>query len=95
MPALQVCAILEDKLYLKAELCKGCSFCVEFCPKRVLFVSSAFNAKGYHPPGVYADGKCSNCKLCELLCPEFAIYSTDYSRNAGRGNGAGGGQEVQ
>ncbi len=81
--------ILESKLYLEPELCKGCAFCVEFCPKKVLFVSDDFNAKGYHPPGVDAAAKCSNCKLCELLCPEFAIYSTDV-QGGRRANGTGG-----
>ncbi len=81
-------AILENKLYVRIGHCKGCAFCVEFCPKRVLFVSPEFNSKGYHPPGVDSQAKCSNCKLCELLCPEFAIYSTDFPRN-GTGNNAG------
>jgi 2-oxoglutarate ferredoxin oxidoreductase subunit delta len=69
--------ILEGKLYVRVEHCKGCGFCVEFCPKHVLFISADFNAKGYHPPGVDPAAKCSNCKLCELLCPEFAIFSPD------------------
>jgi 2-oxoglutarate ferredoxin oxidoreductase subunit delta len=69
--------ILPDKLFIKTEFCKGCGFCVEFCPKKVLFIAQEFNARGYHPPGVDPQAKCSNCKLCELLCPEFAIYSLD------------------
>lgn len=69
--------ILESHLYLNLEYCKGCGFCIEFCPKHVLAVSAAYNARGYHPPEVVPSAACSNCKLCELLCPEFAIYSCE------------------
>jgi 2-oxoglutarate ferredoxin oxidoreductase subunit delta len=54
--------------------CKGCGFCVEFCPRGVLVLSSEFNKKGYHPPEVANPDRCVNCDLCERICPEFAIY---------------------
>jgi 2-oxoglutarate ferredoxin oxidoreductase subunit delta len=57
-----------------AERCKGCGFCVEFCPTKVLALSPAFNAKGYHPPHVIAAEKCSGCDLCGMYCPDFAIF---------------------
>jgi 2-oxoglutarate ferredoxin oxidoreductase subunit delta len=59
---------------ITVERCKGCGFCVEFCPTHVLALSSAFNSKGYHPPHVVASGKCSGCDLCGMYCPDFAIY---------------------
>ncbi|AOY57059.1 MULTISPECIES: 4Fe-4S dicluster domain-containing protein [Desulfococcus] len=60
--------ILEDR-------CKGCGYCIAFCPREVLEFSKTFNAKGYHPPRVKNDD-CLNCHYCELLCPEFAIFSS-------------------
>lgn len=57
--------------------CKGCAFCVEYCPKDVLEMSEEFNIKGYHPPVVVKTGECVNCNLCEMICPEFAIFSID------------------
>jgi 2-oxoglutarate ferredoxin oxidoreductase subunit delta len=57
------------------ERCKGCGFCVEYCPKDVLELSEEFNSKGYHPPKVVKSGECVNCNLCEMICPDFAIYS--------------------
>ena len=56
------------------ERCKGCGFCVEFCPQDVLILSKDTNAKGYHPPELTDDSHCINCGLCALLCPDFAIY---------------------
>jgi 2-oxoglutarate ferredoxin oxidoreductase subunit delta len=59
-----------------ADRCKGCGFCVEYCPKDVLVMSEGFNRKGYHPPEVVKSGECVNCNLCEMICPDFAIFST-------------------
>jgi 2-oxoglutarate ferredoxin oxidoreductase subunit delta len=56
------------------ERCKACGFCVEFCPTKVLALSSAFNSKGYHPPHLVAPEKCSGCDLCGMYCPDFAIH---------------------
>ena len=56
------------------ERCKACGFCVEFCPTKVLALSSAFNSKGYHPPHAVNPDKCSGCDLCGMFCPDFAIY---------------------
>lgn len=56
--------------------CKGCGFCIEFCPNACLKESKRFNAKGYHPPElVFHAEDCVNCGLCTLICPEFAIYT--------------------
>ncbi|MFO7638282.1 MAG: 4Fe-4S dicluster domain-containing protein [bacterium] len=55
--------------------CKGCGFCINYCPKQVLEFSRHFNRKGYHPPIVVRPGDCVDCGLCGAICPEFAIWS--------------------
>ena len=57
--------------------CKGCGYCIEYCPKEVLVFSTEFNEKGYHPPSVKAPDDCVNCHYCEIICPEFAIFSVE------------------
>jgi 2-oxoglutarate ferredoxin oxidoreductase subunit delta len=70
-----------------ADRCKGCGFCVEYCPKDVLVMSKEFNKKGYHPPEVVKSGECVNCNLCEMICPDFAIYSQEAPPEAVLGSG--------
>jgi len=60
--------------YIDEKICKGCSFCVNICPKQVYQMKNKFNNKGYVIPEVVASEKCTKCNLCELTCPELAIY---------------------
>ncbi len=69
-------------IHIIEERCKGCGFCVEFCPRTVLVMSKQTNAKGYHPPEVVDAEACSNCGLCTLLCPDFAIYVENSEKSA-------------
>ena len=63
-------------MYVDVELCKGCGFCVEFCPTGALELSDGYNKKGYHPPVVTEDD-CLYCEICEVVCPEFSIYCVE------------------
>ena len=65
----------HGRVVIIADRCKGCGFCVEYCPKDVLVMSVRFNRKGYHPPEVVKHGERVNCNLCEMICPDFAIFS--------------------
>lgn len=61
-------------VYIDWDRCKGCGFCVEFCPPKVLVLSDEFNTHGYHPPHLVNLEGCTGCDLCGLYCPDFAIF---------------------
>ena len=72
---------VRGKVFIRKELCKGCSFCVSFCPRQTLVMSRNINAKGYHYPEVDKDN-CTGCDLCGMLCPDFAIYGIKLQKNS-------------
>lgn len=67
---------IKGNIHIDRERCKGCGFCVEYCPRDVLELSKDFNGKGYHPPEIIDEDECCYCQLCESICPEFAIFVT-------------------
>lgn len=70
-------SVSKGIVYIVEDRCKGCGYCIEYCPRDVLEVSTRFNAKGYHPPAVKQPDLCVNCHYCEAICPDFAIYSLE------------------
>jgi len=60
--------IVIDEAY-----CKGCYLCIHYCPKKILEKSNTINSRGYNIPYVVTPERCSKCKICELICPEFAM----------------------
>ena len=59
---------LENKeVIIIPERCKGCDFCVEFCPQEALAMDEMEKAQLAYPD------KCNGCGMCELRCPDLAI----------------------
>ena len=56
-----------DKVTFYHRWCKGCELCVIFCPRASLAMGP-----DQHPYLANAES-CTECGLCEVLCPDFAI----------------------
>ncbi len=70
------------RVHVIPQRCKGCNYCIAFCPMSVLTESTEINAKGYKYP-VVAQGKeesCTHCQFCDLVCPEMAIFTEDENK---------------
>jgi len=62
------------KLSIDIAACKGCTLCVEICPKVILMMdTSIVNAKGYSPAMCIDSNACTACAVCAIICPDSAI----------------------
>lgn len=61
-------------VYIDKELCKSCGLCLRSCPKNVFDKSGQVNKKGYEYMAAAHQDDCIKCKLCQKVCPDFAIY---------------------
>jgi 2-oxoglutarate ferredoxin oxidoreductase subunit delta len=64
---------VKGYVQIDTERCKGCTFCIEFCPKNSISLSEELNLKGYFVAAFAADTECTGCGVCALMCPEVAI----------------------
>jgi len=60
-------------LEFELDWCKGCEICINRCPVNALEWSDKLNKRGVYPPRLKEENECNNCRLCELLCPDFVI----------------------
>ncbi len=89
-PVVERTKVPRGELCIIVDWCKGCGFCIEFCTKNVLAAAEGFNKKGYHPPKVVNPEACTNCDICEMICPDFAIFTVKLAAAA---SGAASGTE--
>jgi len=69
---------------LDLELCKACGVCIELCPDEV------FDRDKLGYPVLARPEDCSQCLLCELHCPDFAIEVRRRERRDAASAGAEG-----
>ncbi len=73
---------MQIEIIILEKRCKGCGICVEVCQTEVLVLSDTENEEGYRFPVVRDLTDCLNCKMCEMFCPDFAIWVSNVSDEA-------------
>ncbi|MGI6239489.1 MAG: 4Fe-4S binding protein [Christensenellales bacterium] len=61
------------KVTIDGARCKGCGLCIDVCPKAILALSDAINAKGYHIIACTEPSKCIGCAACYTMCPDCVL----------------------
>jgi len=64
---------MKGTITIDQERCKGCTLCIEFCPKKIIVLSDKLNAKGYFVASINGNSECTGCGTCAVMCPEVAI----------------------
>ncbi|MDD5009933.1 MAG: 4Fe-4S binding protein [Syntrophorhabdaceae bacterium] len=64
---------MKGAIRIEQERCKGCLLCIEFCPKKAIFLSNILNSKGYFVASFEESRECTGCATCAIMCPEVAI----------------------
>lgn len=55
------------KLCVNPDWCKGCRYCIEFCPQKVLSLVE-------DKVTITKPDACIYCGQCEQRCPDYAIW---------------------
>jgi 2-oxoglutarate ferredoxin oxidoreductase subunit delta len=62
-----VTATENTRVLVNQDWCKKCGICIAFCPKKVLETNELRQVLVAKPE------ECIACRICERLCPDFAI----------------------
>jgi len=63
----------KNMIVINDDWCKGCNICIDRCPVNALEESDRLNRRGVRPPQLKENNECNYCRICELVCPDFAI----------------------
>ncbi|HWP97249.1 MAG TPA: ferredoxin family protein [Syntrophomonadaceae bacterium] len=64
----------KANFYLFPAYCKGCGLCKEKCPNDVLIWSDKLGVYGTPTITPKDEDSCIACMICEMVCPDCAIY---------------------
>ncbi|KJS88388.1 MAG: hypothetical protein JM58_01065 [Peptococcaceae bacterium BICA1-8] len=58
---------------IREERCKGCTLCINACPKKIIALAPYVNSKGYNPATLTDEKACTGCGFCYAFCPDICI----------------------
>ena len=67
---------MHGKIKINKNKCKGCEYCIIYCPKKCIELSHAINVRGVRY-AVFVDPiECTGCGICARVCPDVCIEVT-------------------
>jgi len=69
----------KNDIIIDEQYCKGCGFCVDFCPKDCIILhEDKFNSQGFAFSSFENSENCNACGICSFMCPHHAIEVYKY-----------------
>jgi 2-oxoglutarate ferredoxin oxidoreductase subunit delta len=63
----------RGRITIDASRCKGCEYCIIYCPKKCISLSKSINIRGVRYAEFTQPEKCIACNICARVCPEVCI----------------------
>ena len=64
---------VRGKIIIEKDKCKGCEYCIIYCPTKCITLSHAINIRGVHYAEFSQPEKCIACGICARVCPDVCI----------------------
>ncbi len=68
------------KIKVLGQYCKGCGYCVNFCPKKAVSFGRERNGLGVFFPVIDREA-CIACGICATVCPDAALELREEENN--------------
>ncbi len=65
--------VAGSKVDVDKTKCKGCQYCLIYCPKHCFKMSEDVNRHGVHYAEFIGKAECISCGLCAAVCPDICI----------------------
>jgi len=63
----------RGKITIDVKRCKGCGYCILYCPKKCLSLSDSINVRGVRYAEFTDPDACIACGICARVCPDVCI----------------------
>ena len=67
----------HGRITIDKDRCKGCEYCVIYCPKECIAMSDKINVRGVHYAQFVKPEECTGCGICARMCPDICIEVFD------------------
>ena len=61
------------KVSIDKEKCKGCQYCVLYCPHKCIEMSKELNKHGVNYAVFVKKQACTQCGICQMVCPDTCV----------------------
>jgi 2-oxoglutarate ferredoxin oxidoreductase subunit delta len=63
----------RGKITIDESRCKGCEYCIIYCPKKCITLSENINVRGVRYAEFTNPDACIACNICARVCPDVCI----------------------